>query len=150
MALPHLYLPAESADQERAQAELHELGRLLDQPETSSVRLVFADGEELPLPPLIQQLLAMAVNTLAEGEALSLVPLHQILTLEQAAALLQVPLHYLEQLIDRGFISAVGDGNARQIVYADLVAYQRARQEREEIGLREIARLSEDLGLYDE
>jgi excisionase family DNA binding protein len=150
MALPHLYLPAETADQEAEQAQLHELERLLGQSEAIPVRLIFAAGEELPLPPLVQQLLTAAVHALAEGEALSLVPLHQTLTVDQAAALLQVPVHYLERLLDRGHIPATGKGSERQIMYADLIAYQRERQLREEAGLREIARLSEDLGLYDE
>jgi excisionase family DNA binding protein len=150
MALPHLYLPAESADGDDERARLQDLHRLLDQSATAPVRVVTTSGQEVPLPPLVQQLLADAVQTLSDGEALSLVPLHQSLTIEDAAALLQAPPQHVVRLIDRGLVPASGEGDERRILYADLLAYQRARRGREEAGLREIVRISEDLGLYDE
>ncbi len=67
------------------------------------------------------------------------------LSTTQAARLLNVSRQYLTRLLDRGALPHHRAGTHRRVKIGDLVAYQ----QRHRAGVRHLAQLSEELGLYE-
>jgi len=74
----------------------------------------------------------------------------RLLTTEQAAGLLNVSRQYLCRLLDRGEIPYVRVGTHRRIPFEELMRYRERRDALRREKLRELVRLSEELGLYGE
>ena len=87
-------------------------------------------------------------HMLARGQAVALVPAHKQLTTQQAADILNVSRPYLVQLLDRGEIPYTKKTTHRRIRFDDPMAYKRRRDAERFEGLRELTRMSEELGLY--
>ncbi len=149
MALPHTFAIEDDAAAEEERAQMRELAQFFARQDTAAPKIVFGEGQEAQLPELAYRLLKDAVQTLAQGDAVSLLPLQQELTPRQAADILGLSRQYLVRLLDGGAIPYHRVGSHRRIVYADLVAYQRERKRRQREALRDITRMSEELGLYD-
>lgn len=149
MALPGTFTLTDEGTSEEERRRLQEIAQFFVQQGTAAPKLVFTEGQEAQLPDLVYRILRDAVRTLARGEGVSLIPLHRQLTTQQAADLLGVSRQYLVRLLDRGAIPFQRAGTHRRVIYADLLAYQRERKQERREALREITRLSEELGLYD-
>jgi excisionase family DNA binding protein len=72
-----------------------------------------------------------------------------LLSIEDAALLLNVGRDYLVTLLDAGKLPAHGAGEARRVAREDLLAFKTARDAQRREGLRELSRLTEELGGYD-
>jgi excisionase family DNA binding protein len=112
------------------------------------MKLVGPEGEEMILPASALRVLRQAVYLLARDEAVVIVPVHQELTTQRAAALLNVSRPYLIALLERGEIPYTKTGTHRRIRRDDLMAYKERRDGDRERMLDELTRLSDDLGLY--
>ncbi len=117
----------------------------------SSVRLLMGDPSEhqIVLPRQAAQMLADMLAELANGNAVSLVPLQAELTTQQSADLLGVSRPFLIGILDRGEIEHRRVGNRRRIAVADLLRYQAEQNERTRDAVAELTRQAEELGLYD-
>lgn len=113
-------------------------------------RLTAPNGEAIELPEAVYQILTQVVQAMSQGLAVAVMPLHLELTTQEAANLLNVSRQYLVQLLDRGAIPYTKTGTHRRIRYGDLVAYKDIRDQQRHAGLRRLARLSEELGMYDD
>lgn len=71
------------------------------------------------------------------------------LTIDDAALLLNVGRDYLVTLLDSGTLPADGTGNERRILREELLALKAARDGQRRDGLRELSRLTQELGGYD-
>ncbi len=115
-----------------------------------AAELVLADGARLPLPEPIAEVLSEVAHALAQGQAVTVAPQHTTLTTQQAADLLGVSRPTLVKLLEAGELPYTQPGRHRRIRLTDLLAYrERIRTERKE-GLDELARISDDAGLYDD
>lgn len=112
------------------------------------LRLTGPRGETVELPGSVVRLLREAVHYLAKGDAVAVVPVHQHLTVQQAADLLAVSQPHLLQMLGHGELPYTGRGVQRRIELADVIEYKRRRAAREEAALDELVQLSQDLGLY--
>ncbi len=72
-----------------------------------------------------------------------------MLSIEDAARLLNVRRDYLVGLLDAGKLPSRGAGDARRVPREDLVAFKAARDADRRDGLRELSRLTEEFGGYD-
>jgi len=115
-----------------------------------AAELVLADGTRLPLPEPIAEVLSEVASALAQGQAVTVAPQHTTLTTQQAADLLGVSRPTLVKLLEAGELPYTQPGRHRRIRLTELLAYrERIRTERKE-GLDELARISDDAGLYDD
>lgn len=101
-----------------------EIGRLLDKlPETDSAH-VKLDGQDLVLPRQALILLRDLLADMAQGDAVTVVPLHAEMTTQQAADILNVSRPYLITLLEKGELRYTKVGTHRRIQLKDLMAYK--------------------------
>ena len=111
--------------------------------------LVGDGGETVVLPDALVEVLREAAAGLLTGRAVSVQTVGQQLTTQQAADLLNVSRPYLIKLLEEGTLPFTMVGTHRRVPLDVLMAYRRQFKARQLEGLREIIRLSEEMGLYD-
>lgn len=136
---------------EREVTSLVELQHALAKCESvpGSATLVLSDGECLDMPESALHGLRQIVEMLANGDAVSLVPVHRELTTQETADLLNISRQYLVRMLDRGDIPSHKVGTHRRVAFDDVMAYRRKRDVERRDGLAELTQLSQELGLYD-
>jgi excisionase family DNA binding protein len=112
-------------------------------------KLVGPDGDEIPLPPSLFLVLRQSIYHLMRGRAISIVPVNKELTTQEAADVLGVSRPYLVKLLEKGEIPYVRVGTQRRIRYRDVLEYQDRREAERLSALDEMARMSQEMGLYD-
>jgi len=108
------------------------------------VQFVQVGTEAIALPESLYQLLRQAVHLMAAGRAVSLVPIEQNMTVEEAAILLNVSQIFMIKLLSEGAIKYVMIGSERRISLADLMAYKNSRTVKRREILRELAQFSQE------
>lgn len=79
---------------------------------------------------------------------MSLVPLEQELTTQEAADLLNVSRPFLIKLLEQGEIPYIKVGSHRRIRFEDLIAYKQQRDLKRRQSLKELIHFSQDEGFY--
>lgn len=100
---------------------------------------------EVVLTRGLSQLLMDLLRHIGRGDAVTLVPVSQMLTTQQAADILNVSRPFLISLLGKGEIPHVLVGRHRRIKAEELFAYKRRRDEEREAALSEMAKLDADL-----
>lgn len=96
---------------------------------------------EVTLTPALSDLLMKLLRHIGSGDAVTLVPVSQMLTTQQAADILNVSRPFLIGLLDRGEIAHTTVGRHRRIQAEDLFAYREQRAMRRDEALSELAAL---------
>jgi len=110
------------------------------------------DGHAMEIPAPIYDVLRQLVPLMASGAAIQLVPIHQELTTQQAADLLNVSRPFLVKLLDEEQIPyhrLGGEGTHRRVRFTDVMAYKKRRSEKRRAALDELVEMGEELGEYD-
>ena len=134
---------------ESEQPVLRKIERILRQREYEP-KLIAPDGEEVLLPESLSAALGQIVSQLMHGNAIRVASIHEELTTQEAADILNVSRPYLIKLLEEGTIPYVMTGTHRRIRFNDLMEYKRIREAERKRGLAELVQLSQELGLYDE
>lgn len=134
---------------EQARASSRTLSKYADA-ERVRLTLQASNGktDELILPGAVLQVLLDALAQMAQGNAVSLLPVHQELSTQDAANLLNVSRPFLVGLLEQGRIPFHKVGTHRRVLLRDVLAY-RERIDRERTqALDELAEVSqqEDMG----
>jgi excisionase family DNA binding protein len=143
-------MPAEDAEPILPPAEEADLLTLVRDALTGSAaaRLLGPSGETVQLPRSVHDVLIRVVRELAQGNAVTVVPVHAELTTQQAADLLNVSRPYLIGLLDQGALPyARTAGNHRRLRLADVLTYKRAWDIERRAALDEMSAETERLGL---
>ena len=113
-----------------------------------TARLKVIDGdEEIYLPVSALKMLGRILAQMAEGNGVTIIPIHAVLTTQEAADFLNVSRPYLVGLVERGELPATKVGTHRRIQFKDLLEYKnRALAKSEEI-LNKLALEAQELGL---
>ncbi len=107
------------------------------------------DVQSVELPSELRGLLSDVVRTMRRGQALTIAPLGQQLTTQEAADLLGVSRPTLVKLLDQGAIPYEQPSRHRRLRLADVLAFRDQRRQEQRTALRDLARSAQDMGLYD-
>ena len=111
--------------------------------------LVGPNGDATPLPESVFLVLERVVEVLARGDAITVVPVGRELTTQQAANLLNVSRQYLVRLLDEGRIPFRKTGKHRRLRIEDVLSFKATCDKNRRAGLRELSRITQELGGYD-
>lgn len=127
-----------------ARASAEELSRLLaKKPKTDRAR-VQMNGQDLILPLQALALLRDLLAEMAQGNIVSVVPTHHLLTTQQAANILNVSRPFFIQLLKTEKIPFSKVGTHRRIRYLDLMEYKLKRDQESQEMLDELTRQAQE------
>jgi excisionase family DNA binding protein len=134
----------------RERAAANQLRRIIASQGTDQdqkLRVAVEDGEtaELILTKGLSHLLMEVLRHVGNGDAVTLVPVSQMLTTQQAADILNVSRPFLIGLLAKGVIPFVLAGRHRRIKAEDLFAFKDRRDHRRADALQELATMDSDL-----
>lgn len=117
--------------------------------ERMTVKLVDIEGDDttLELPGSAVRLLIEALQQMARGNAVTLMPMHAELTTQQAADILKVSRPHLVNLLEQGRIPFRKVGSHRRILTEDILRYKAQTEHNRRVALDELATHDQALGL---
>ncbi len=141
-------LPQATVPNKEEQQLAAESSRLLAEHIEKGLTVQLGDGTEtvtLPTPAL--QLLHYILEQMAEGNTVTLTPLHAELTTQQAADLLNVSRPYLVSLLNEKKIPHYKVGTHRRVLFSDLMAYKEASLAKRKNALRTLNEQAQELNM---
>jgi excisionase family DNA binding protein len=136
-----------SAGERAAANQLRQIlaSRGVDQEQT--LRIIEDSGQsaDVVLTPGISSLLIELLRHIGKGDAVTLVPVSQMLSTQQAADILNVSRPFLISLLEKEEIPHVLVGRHRRIRAEELFAYKRRRDTARSDALEKLAALDADL-----
>jgi len=142
----YLPVPAAQDDVLDLVAALRARGRDIAEPRP---RLVLGDGQEVPLPEPIVDVLAQVAEAMRAGLAVTIAPQHLALSTQEAADLLGISRMTVVRLLESGQIPFDRPGRHRRIRLTDLLEYRQRQRRHAEQALADMVADTERLGLYD-
>ena len=133
-----------------AETALRQLEPFLRRPNQKHVRVRPEDGsadQSVTLPRHAFELFLEILGQMANGNAVTIVPVHAELTSQEAANFLNVSRPYLVRLLETGALPFRKVGTHRRVLFADLVEYQRKDLERRQAVMAELAQEAQKHGL---
>ena len=111
------------------------------------LRIRVGQDQELDLPHAAERLIALLLTEMAQGNAVTLIPIHAELTTQEAADFLNVSRPYLVKLLKEGAIPFRMVGTHRRIQFAELTAYAKASEAEQKEAMDELVRQAQELKL---
>jgi len=137
-------------DADAARTAVRALASLHMPPAGGSIKLrASQDGHQatVTVPRPAFNLLIELLGQLANGNAVTIVPVHAELTTQQAADLLNVSRPHLVALLEGGELPHRRVGTHRRVLFQDLMAYKRREADTRKAVLDELAAEAQRLGL---
>lgn len=128
-----------------------DLSKFLDHHMTAPACLLGPDGQTVPLPLEAFSVLVEVAAAMRAGKAITVAPVDQSLTTQEAANFLGISRPTLVKLLESGAIpfDRPGAGRHRRVRLQDVVAYQERRRVQRRATLDELTREAADAGLYE-
>lgn len=117
----------------------------------STAVLLGPDGERVQLPFEVFTTLMTVVEAMSEGNAITVAPVHKMLTTQEAAQFLGVSRPTVVKLLEQGAIpfEKTSSGRHRRVRLTDLLEHQNAAREQRRRLLDEMADEAHQAGLYE-
>lgn len=123
---------------------------ILSRPEAEpTTTLSGPNGERLVLPPEVFEVLRDIVAAMARGQAVTIAPVHQRLTTQEAADLLGVSRPTLVKLLETGEIPFEQPGRHRRVRLADVLAYRERSSVARRDALDRMVEIADDADMYE-
>ena len=103
-------------------------------------------GETLAIPDSAFRLLVHILTEMAQGNAVTMIPVHTELTTQQAAEILNVSQPFLVKLLDEGKIPCRKAGTHHRVLFSDLMTYKKQNDQQRFQALEELSALDQELG----
>jgi len=134
---------------EQAQFALRALGKCRSKKAARTIQVKPDGGPDVSVtvPREAFELFLEVLGQMANGNAVTIVPVHAELTTQEAADMLNVSRPHLVDLLENGKIAFRRVGTHRRIRVADLLAYQQADQADRTATLDELSEEAQKLGL---
>ena len=107
------------------------------------------NGEHLVLPPEVFEVLRGVVEAMASGQAVTIAPVHQRLTTQEAADLLGISRPTLVKLLEAGEIAFEQPGRHRRVRLADVLAYRERRSTQRRAAVDHMVEIADEAGMYE-
>jgi excisionase family DNA binding protein len=148
-ALPNEPLPLvpTPGDAELARSSSRLLAACIGQGPTARLRVIEGDSQMIEVPVAALRMLVDILANMAEGNAVSLVPIHAELTTQQAADFLGVSRPFLVGVLERGEIPHHKVGTHRRVYFRDLLDYRAQRMGQGRAALDALAEQAQKLDL---
>lgn len=136
-------------DRQLAREASRQLTRYSDTGEVLSIQVLEAgqEGETLHIPAAALHLLRDVLVEIAEGNAVTLLPIHAELTTQEAANLLNVSRPYLISLLEAGEVPYHKTGTHRRVRARDVLAYKERTDALRRQALQDLAEQAQELDL---
>lgn len=129
---------------------LDALARMLSRPGAEpTATLSGPNGERLVLPPEVFEVLRDVVEAMAHGQAVTISPVHQRLTTQEAADLLGVSRPTLVKLLELGEIPFEQPGRHRRVRLADVLAYRERASAERRAALDRMVEIADEADMYE-
>ena len=106
-----------------------------------------ATAVDITIPAKALQLLAVILDSMAQGKLISLVASDAEMSTQQAADLLQVSRPHLVKLLEEGLIPFRKVGSHRRLLLRDILSYEAQQKERRQELLGFLAQQAQELNL---
>lgn len=107
------------------------------------------NGEQLVLPSEVFEVLRDVVEAMAQGQAVTIAPVHQRLTTQEAAELLGVSRPTVVKLLESGEIPFEQPGRHRRIRLADVLAYRERASVERRAALDRMVEIADEADMYE-
>src|SRR3546814_862000 len=107
------------------------------------------NGEHLVLPPEVFEVLRDVLEAMAQGQAVTVAPVHQRLTTQEAADLLGISRPTVVKLLESGEIPFEQPGRHRRVRLADVLAYRERASAERRAALDRMVELADEADLYE-
>ena len=112
------------------------------------LRIRLDDGTEVVLPSSVLRLMVDMLAHMAEGNAVTLIPVHAEMTTQQAADFLNVSRpFFVSEVLEKGKVPYRRLGTHRRILFRDLMDYKHQTQEASRQAFRELTQQAQQLKL---
>jgi len=111
------------------------------------LRIRLGNDQELILPHAAELLIAHLLTEMAQGNAVTLIPVHAELTTQEAADFLNVSRPYLIRLLEEGKMQFRMVGTHRRVKFSDLTAYKKDFEAAQKAAFEELAAQSQEMKL---
>jgi excisionase family DNA binding protein len=101
------------------------------------------------IPETVHGLLLQILDLMRQGKAISIVPVMQDLTTQQAAEMIGVSRPYFVKLLEAGALPFHLAGTHRRVYLRDLLAYKERRDQERHAAIERMADQAERAGIYD-
>lgn len=131
---------------ESKQEDIQKIERLLERGPTT---LMSGSGEKVKLPKAVQEILKRAVEIMARGKAVTLIPDNQAITTQRAADILGMSRPFFIKLLETGVMAHHRVGNQRRVYLRDVLQFVQKREQERQAALNRLSRHALESGLYD-
>ena len=139
-------VPPSAEDAKAAREAVRTLGPLIR--EGQPLRLTPEKrGPAIEFPAVAVSLLVRLLKDLAAGHAVTIIPVHALLTTQQAADILGVSRPHVIKLLEEKRMPHTTVGAHRRIRFEDLAAYRQTVEAERKVALDELARQAQELDL---
>ncbi len=145
----HEPITPSDAESALARESLTSLAALLSKRGQTQV-MTFGEGKEqvrVELPAGALRLLKEILSEMAEGNSLTLIPIHAELKTQEAADYLNVSRPFLVKLLDAGEIEHHKVGSHRRLSFKDVLEYQRRMRRQRLEALDELTAEAQELNM---
>ncbi len=114
-----------------------------------STTLSGPNGQQLILPAEVFEVLRDIVEAMAAGQAVTIAPVHQRLTTQEAADLLGVSRPTLVKLLEAGDMPFEQPGRHRRVRLADVLAYRERSSLERRAALDRMVEIADEADMYE-